>query len=575
MSNSISGNRTVLFGPEPNPGDNIGGYILLKKLGQGGMGHVWKVEHLATGTLYAMKLLPPVLASDPRAWNETLKNFQLVSKLNHQHICPLHVLDRDPKHGPYLVMALIDGVSLDEYRDSRSKFSAEEVSTLLRPVAEALDYAHSQGVIHRDVKHDNIVLQSPDGGKTITGTFVIDFGLAAQVRSSISNYSQQDVPLAGTIRYMAPETWRGRPPVPQSDQYSLAVIAYRLLASHYPFDCPDRSIMREAVLNETVEPIADLSKFTNEPVFRGLAKKPEDRFESCVGLISGIEKRQQPLETERPPILHSGTKAGERRAISFLRQEVPLRWCPPGRFMMGSPKSEQEEYEPRGVVITPVVTVLKWIMSPSEEDLRSDEEQAEVIFSHGFWMSETAVTQRQYEAVCRSNPSTFRGADAPVQNVTWHEAQLFCKELASILHADGVLSPEQSVRLPTEAEWEYACRSGTSTPYSFGNDRHRLKHYAWFMDNSNNKIFNVGGLHANPWGFHDMMGNVDEWCSDWYTKKLLGGTHPLGPSNGSFKVARGGSVCSLDFGCRSAHRSKYDPNRSNYYQGFRFCISSG
>lgn len=134
MLNSISNLPSVLFGPEPNPGDNVGNYKLLQKLGAGGMGQVWKAAHQTTGELYAVKLLPQMIATHPDAWDQVLTNFQLVRKLNHQNICPVHLLERDPQWGPYLVMTFIDGISLAKYQQRKETFTFKEVATLLQSV---------------------------------------------------------------------------------------------------------------------------------------------------------------------------------------------------------------------------------------------------------------------------------------------------------------------------------------------------------------------------------------------------------------------------------------------------------
>ncbi len=287
MSNSLSGNDTVLFGPEPNPGDRLGNYILDRKLGSGGMGQVWKAIHEPTGKPYAIKLLPPIIASNPDAWDQVRRNFDIIENLNHPHICAVKVLDRDPKFGPYLVMAHVEGMTLSKFRQGRT-FTPEQVAALLQPVAQALDFAHSRKVIHRDIKHENIMVVLADDGQTIVDTFVIDFGLAAQVRSTINRFSQQSVTAAGTRPYMAPEIWRSRPPVAASDQYALAVIAYEMLAGFFPFDGDDVAVLREAVLKDEVEAITGLPTIANKALLRGLAKVASNRLPSCCNSIATI-----------------------------------------------------------------------------------------------------------------------------------------------------------------------------------------------------------------------------------------------------------------------------------------------
>lgn len=287
MTNSISENSSVLFGPEPPPGTRLGQYILVEKIASGGMGQVWKAQHETNGKFYALKLLPPMIAAHPDAWDQVLANFHLVEGLSHPYICPVKTLERDQKYGPFLVMGFIDGVTLTRYRRGRT-FTAEQVAVLLKPVAEALDYAHSMGVIHRDIKHDNIMVVLGEDKETIVATHVIDFGLAAEVRTTITQFSQQTAPIAGTLRYMAPEIWRGRPAVSQTDQYALAVIAYELLSGHYPVDGVDRGIMREAVLNEPADPITGIAEGHNQCLSKGLSKKATDRFQTCNNFIAGL-----------------------------------------------------------------------------------------------------------------------------------------------------------------------------------------------------------------------------------------------------------------------------------------------
>ena len=312
MPNSISNLPTALFGPEPPEGTRLGNYVLLQKLGAGGMGQVWKAAHHTTGELYAVKLLPAMLASHPDAWDQVLANFQLVRKLNHQNICPVHLLERDPKWGPYLVMTFIDGISLAKYRQRKETFTVEEVAALLQPVAEALDYAHAQKIIHRDVKHDNILLTLADDGETITGTFVIDFGLAAQVRSTINRFSQQSVTAAGTRPYMAPEIWRSRPPVAASDQYALAVIAYEMLAGYFPFDNDDLAVLREAVLKDEVEPIESIGEAANQFLRQALAKEIGKRFvQGCLDFLSQIGQQT---------VLGASSFEAEKSATEFERR---------------------------------------------------------------------------------------------------------------------------------------------------------------------------------------------------------------------------------------------------------------
>ncbi len=273
---------------QPSIGVRLGNFILEELIGAGGMGQVWKARHAETRELFALKLLPAIVATHPDAWEQVLENFQLIRILNHQHIGPVQLLERDPTWGPYLVMTYIPGITLSRYRRMKGQFAPEDVVRILEPVAAALDYAHGLKVIHRDVKHDNILLTLAGDGTTLTGVYVIDFGLAAQVRSTVSRFSQVTVTAAGTRPYMAPEIWKSRPPVAASDQYALGVIAYDLFSGSLPFDGDDVAVLREAVLNDSPESIPGLPPALQQTLQRVLAKTADQRFANCREFIAAL-----------------------------------------------------------------------------------------------------------------------------------------------------------------------------------------------------------------------------------------------------------------------------------------------
>jgi formylglycine-generating enzyme required for sulfatase activity len=217
----------------------------------------------------------------------------------------------------------------------------------------------------------------------------------------------------------------------------------------------------------------------------------------------------------------------------------------PGKFMMGSPASEPGRSK---------------IESPLHE----------VTISKPFYMGVTEVTQAQYEAVMGTNPSEFKGPTNPVDSVSWNDATEFCKKLSE--------KTRQIVRLPTEAEWEYACRAGNESEFSFGDDPSALGDYAWHGRNSGMRSHPVGQKKPNAWGLYDMQGNVWEWCADWdwYTSEASRegpATDPSGPATGELCVWRGGSYdygpeafrCAFRYGSRPAHRENHS--------GFRVVVS--
>ncbi len=167
-----------------------------------------------------------------------------------------------------------------------------------------------------------------------------------------------------------------------------------------------------------------------------------------------------------------------------------------------------------------------------------------------------------------SNPSRFKGSRNPVESVSWEDCQAFIKKLNE--DSGG------SYRLPTEAEWEYACRAGTTTAYGFGSSSANLSTYAWYDSNSGSKTHPVGGKKANAWGLHDMHGNVWEWCSDWFGDYPSGPvTDPKGPDSGSERVERGGTWYYYHGYARSANRSRDLPEPTFNHLGFRLVAPAG
>jgi hypothetical protein len=218
----------------------------------------------------------------------------------------------------------------------------------------------------------------------------------------------------------------------------------------------------------------------------------------------------------------------------FDGTEMVFCWVPPGEFIMGSPVGEVG----RG----------------------DNEDQTRVKITHGFWLGKTEVTQAQWMAVMKSNTSAILEGDHPVESVSWHDCQEFITKL---------LPPGTGWKfaLPTEAQWEYACRAGTSTPQP-GN----LDDKAWHLQNSNAKLRAVGKKKANDWGLHDMLGNVFEWCRDGYQKQLPSGTNPYYKSSGVERVRRGGCWYYDKIACRSAFRAGYPPDSKTASLGFRLAL---
>jgi len=221
-------------------------------------------------------------------------------------------------------------------------------------------------------------------------------------------------------------------------------------------------------------------------------------------------------------------------------------------------RSVEKPKVPSGMVLIPAGC---FQMGSTDED--DDEKPVHQVCLDAFSMDKYDVTQGAYHAATGKNPSNFSncGDNCPVEQVNWNEAKAYCES--------------QGKRLPTEAEWEYAARAGTTTRYYWGNDASEAGRYAWYAGNSGSTTHPVGQKEPNAWGLYDMAGNVWQWTADWYAKDYYGSSperNPKGPGSGSYRVDRGGSWHLVPANLRSAYRRSGTPDYRSSGFGFR-CVS--
>jgi formylglycine-generating enzyme required for sulfatase activity len=266
-----------------------------------------------------------------------------------------------------------------------------------------------------------------------------------------------------------------------------------------------------------------------------------------------VTRPESAVRLDRATVLSADHLPG--RVEIDLGKGVALRFAliPAGRFKMGSPAEEVG----RG-------------------DWGDDETQHEVKISKPFYMGVMPITQEQYQAVMGTNPSSseFKGPKIPVTQVSWDDAEDFCKKVSD--------RTGRKVYLPTEAQWEYACRAGTNTPFNTGRTlpRDRANYWVGVMYPSNRageaayELLPAGSFKPNAWGLYDMHGSMWEWCADYYGQYTGAGADPTGPKDGSLRVLRGGSWYYSPWLCRSAYRLRYDPLHRYDYIGFRVAVAS-
>jgi sulfatase modifying factor 1 len=260
----------------------------------------------------------------------------------------------------------------------------------------------------------------------------------------------------------------------------------------------------------------------------------------------------------------SGTKVGDEITVGGVK----LCWCPPGRFIMGSPRDEPGR--------------------------RPGEDQVEVTLTKGFWMAKHEATQGDWKRIMGPLPGPLtaelpEGDDFPVGNVNFAEAEAYCRKLTELGRQTGELPGDWEFRLPTEAQWEYTCRAGTTTATSFGPSLgSRQANFKGKPYNggepgpSLNGAAKVGSYPANAWGLHDMHGNIYEWCRDWYHSKLPGGVDPdlhsafstaeLNRTSDKSRSRRGGAWTDDGWHLRTAFRLRFEPHRRYDHIGFRIVL---
>jgi formylglycine-generating enzyme required for sulfatase activity len=270
---------------------------------------------------------------------------------------------------------------------------------------------------------------------------------------------------------------------------------------------------------------------------------------SIISLLTLMTTCCVPLSADPP----TGTRVGQTRDDNSL--STALVWIPPGTFTMGSPKGEAGRTE--------------------------RENPVSVTLTQGFWLGKHEVTQLEWTTVMHTTPwhgmeNVREGDDYAASFINWDDAMKFCERLTETERRAGRLPAGWKYTLPTEAQWEYACRAGTTMRFSFGDDEANLFEYGWFNENTvkvgQRFAHQVGKKKANAWGLHDMHGNVYEWCRDRFADKLPGGNDPQGPAEGTPRVDRGGGWEDSATNARSGFRDRSPPDERNNDLGFRVAL---
>jgi len=267
---------------------------------------------------------------------------------------------------------------------------------------------------------------------------------------------------------------------------------------------------------------------------------------------------------------HQIPRAGSARftILALAASLVGLLGCSPRDSAPPAQSAQTQPAAPR-LVLVPLTNMVP-IKAGSFVRIRQP-----VTLTRDYWLGKHEVTQAEYARVMAANPSHFQGnSNSPVEKVTFFEAQAYCSALTALERQAGHLPPEFEYRLPSEAEWEFACRAGTTNRFSFGDDAAAADAFAWTLENGESQTHPVGQKQPNAWGLHDMHGNVWEWCLDWFAPyPEQPATDPQGPPEGKFKVFRGGGWNQEVQYARSGNRFMMSPSNGIHFVGFRLALA--
>ncbi len=560
----------------------IGKYEILEELGRGGFAVVYKARDVELDRLVALKILRPALSDDPGFVARFKQEARAAARLKHPHIVTVYDAAQIDER-LIIAMQYVEGRTLRDELQEQGLLPLDRTLTILEQIADALDYAHPRGVVHRDVKPANILLEETTQGVHAT---LLDFGLAKAMEASTALTSQGT--LLGSPEYMAPEQAdpnRANEIGPATDRYALGIVAYQLLTGRVPFPGNTPATLNAHLNLKPADPRtfrSEVSPQVSAALRKMLAKVPADRYASAKEFVQALRL------SEQPPIHPIGARSSRRLQMALIgfvaalvigiiglvvgrqliqplttgslqrraKDDMIMVYVPAGTFKMGSDSTDREK---------PV------------HDVTLD----------AFWIDRTEVTNAEY-AKCvaagrcvapSSTKSDTRDSyygnsqydDYPVIYVSWNDADQYCK------WAGG--------QLPTEAQWEYAAHRSQYYDYPWGNTFDGTR--SNFCDKNcpfdwANKAVDDGYADTAPVGNYpsgaswvgalDVAGNVWEWVQDWYgSYSATSQTNPAGPDSGDQRVLRGGSWRSVRSNVGVTSRYDGVPDDGDVDQGFR-CV---
>jgi eukaryotic-like serine/threonine-protein kinase len=607
----------------------VGPYRILDLVGEGGMGRVFRALHTRLGREVALKVIRREKLANPLTVRRFRQEIQAVAHLSHPNV--VLAFDADEAGGDhYLAMEYVDGVDLTKLVRERGPLPVSVACDYVRQAALGLQHAYERGLVHRDVKPSNMIAAKNGQVK------VLDLGLAmlneAPGGENATRVTQEGF-VIGTPDFLAPEQAQNPLHVDtRADIYALGATLYYLLTGKVPYEGANPT---EKLMKHVSEPPPSLLRRvpTAPPQLDQLikwmmAKDPKARPQTPLqaagalaafvpGAAAGAYQPPAPYPPAGVP-LGALDPSGSSQIFRLPQSEAPARvrerirgggtrttwlvaavalfalgvlgYCFYRFTIMPDPTPEREYSNPIGMKFVLVQPGTFKLGSPESEVGRGVEEGpvGDVTLDRAYYVGATEVTSGQYQQIMGKSPAWTAGrvrggTEWPVETVTWLEAQEFCRKLNE---RDRGRRRGWDYRLPTEAEWEFAARAGTETPFAHGTEllpEHgetvQLPKLELPEEEGKPKPIEmpskVGQSKPNAFGLFDVHGNVSEWCLDYYTRGYPEGarTNPTGPATGDLRAVRGGAFDEPVAKARSAARRGMQPELRDRGVGFRVVLA--